>query len=124
MVAVEIRSPIYNEESGQVEWRGLAWIKADGDKVEVFGERMLVHAYDLKVVDVETGKQLSIDRDAEAWARNLPYAFRGGDLVAEVVIDSDPPQEAETPAPQGQLPTIPAAPDQVVSSREATETRC
>ena len=43
---------------------------------------------DIEVVDVDTGQTLTFDADPERWARNLPQAFRSGDLVCRVTADS------------------------------------
>lgn len=110
MVVVEIRSPVYDEESSQIEWRGRALVKADGVDLEIYGEADLLAAEELAVLDLQTGKPLLADDDPEAWARNLPFAYRAGDLVAVVVIDTDPPEVPVEPAPSDDLPSIPAPP--------------
>ncbi len=62
------------------------------------------------MLDLRTGKPLLADDDPEAWTRNLPFAYRAGDLVAVVVIDTDPPEVPVEPAPPDDLPSIPAPP--------------
>lgn len=125
MVAVEIRGPVYDEESGQVEWRVYSVIKADGDGVEVlFGRDMLLDDHDLKVVDCHSGKQLDKDDDPEGWARNLPYAFRAGDLVAVVSFDSEPQPEQNSPEPPQELPTIPSGYPHQAHRDSATAKTC
>jgi hypothetical protein len=46
-----------------------------------------VHYIDLSlpIVEPESGRRLLFHDDPEAWARNLPLAYRGGDIVAELV---------------------------------------
>lgn len=107
MVAVEIRTPFHDEEAGEIVWRGLALVRADGDTLAIYGDRTVVDP-EIPVIDIATGKQLRGTDDPETWARNLPYAFRAGDLVAAVVIDTDQPAPvAQTPQ---DLPKIPAPP--------------
>jgi hypothetical protein len=43
---------------------------------------------DVEVLDVDAGQSLTFDADPERWARNLPQAFRSGDLVCRVTVDS------------------------------------
>ncbi len=125
MVAVEIRGPVYDEESGHVDWRVYSMIKADEDGIEIlFSEDMLLDDHDLKVVDCRTGKQLSKDDDPEGWARNLPYAFRAGDLVAVVSFDSDPQAEQNSPEPPQELPTIPSGDPHQARRDSATAKAC
>lgn len=40
------------------------------------------------MLDIETGQSLAFYADPERWSRNLPRAFRGGDLVCRVTVDS------------------------------------
>ena len=47
------------------------------------------------MLDVESGQTATFDADPERWARNLPNAFRSGDLVCEV-IDDDAASDAST----------------------------
>ena|ERR1700704_3847676 len=107
MVVVEIRSPVYDEESSQIKWPGRTLVKTDGAKIEVYGEADLVAVDELAVRDLKTGKQLLSQDDPELWARNLPSAYRAGDLVAVVVIDTDPPEVPADPGPSDELPNIP-----------------
>lgn len=109
MVVVEIRAPRYDEESGSVVWKPLAFVKADGGDIEIHGETVLLD--DLMVIDIATNKRLGKDDAPEVWARNLPYAFRAGDLVAAVIVDTDPPAVSADPdGPRQDLPIIPAPP--------------
>jgi hypothetical protein len=114
MVVVEICAPIYDEESNQIESRMRALVKAEGEDLEITGDANVLGDQLFAVVDIQTGKQLTSNDDPEAWARNLPYAYRSGDLVARVVIDTDGPKTPTVPASgapsRRDLPTIPAPP--------------
>jgi hypothetical protein len=110
MVVVEIRAPVYDEESSQVEWRLRALVKVDGEQLDITGEPLVVGDDTLTVVDIRTGKLLSRTHEPEAWTRNLPYAYRAGDLVAQVIIDTDPSQAPNEPEPSRDLPNVPAPP--------------
>ncbi|MGA9874256.1 MAG: hypothetical protein WBQ21_00420 [Solirubrobacteraceae bacterium] len=110
MVVVEIRTPVYDEESSQVQWRLRALVKAEDGQVEISGEALILGDESLAVVDIQTGRRLSRTHDPEAWTRNLPHAYRAGDLVAHVVIDTDPPKVPDEPGQPRDLPFIPAPP--------------
>jgi hypothetical protein len=119
MVVVEIRAPVYDEESSQVEWRLRAIVKAEDAHLEISGNPTVLGDDSLTVVDVETGKQLVRSDDPEAWTRNLPHAYRAGDLVAHVVIDTDPPEMSVEPGPPRDLPVV-SAPPPAAHRRAAT----
>lgn len=108
MVVVEIRTPAYDEESRAVAWRSRAIARADGDDLQILGDATLLGDDNLTVVDMATGRQLSRSHDPEGWTRNLPHAYRAGDLVAVVVVDTDPPAPGAEPEPRHKLPVIPA----------------
>jgi hypothetical protein len=42
----------------------------------------------IEVLDVETGRSDTFDADPARWARNLPQAFRSGDLICDVLDDA------------------------------------
>jgi hypothetical protein len=107
MVVVEIRTPIYDEESSEITWRGLALVKADGQSLDIYGDADLVAVDEPGILDLATGKQLLASENPEVWARNLPAAFRAGDFVAVVVLDTDPPEDAHAPVQPDDLPSIP-----------------
>jgi hypothetical protein len=63
-------------------------LRIDGTRVEIEGDPDFAEVRDIEVLDVESGQTVTFDRDPERWARNLPQAFRSGDLVCEVITDS------------------------------------
>jgi hypothetical protein len=113
MVAVEIRTAVYDEENARIEWRALALVRADGKQLTIYGEKAddLIDG-DVRVVSVQSGKPITAADGPEEWARSLPYAYRSGDIVAAVVHD-DAPVRREAPSDHGHLPTIPPVPDLV-----------
>lgn len=111
MVVVVIRSPLYDEESGDQVFRERAKVIATGKKIEIEGERTLVAEGALPVIDISTGKQVHAADDAEAWARNLPHAFRAGDLIAEILCDTSPSTGVKTNAERREPPKIPSPTD-------------
>ena len=118
MVLVEIHSPVYDEEAGSLRLVWRASVKAYGDRLELAGDTHVVADGDLPVLDPLTGRQLTGSDDPENWARNLPYAFRAGDLVASIIRDDNP--VGETPRPNGpprRTPEIPTAPPRVTAGR-------
>jgi hypothetical protein len=108
MVAVEIRTPVYDEESGQITWRGRAIVRANGGDLDIYPDEQVIDK-DLPLLDIATGKQIRGADNPEVWARNLPHAYRAGDLVAVVLIDTDSSEElkqSDSPSP----PSIPVPP--------------
>lgn len=124
MVVVEIRTPIYDEESSHITWQGLALVKADGQDLDIYGDANLVAADEPGVLDLATGKQLLSNEDPEAWARNLPAAYRAGDLVAVVVLDTDPPEDVQSPVQPDDLPNIPIPPQHSQPTQRAGQSVC
>ena len=90
MVVVSIRSPFYDEEAGEQSFRTRVTVIAQGNQFEIQGESSLVADGMLPVIDMSTGHQVTASEDAEAWARNLPHAFRAGDIIAEILADTSP----------------------------------
>jgi len=112
MVLVEIHSPVYDEEAGSARLVWRASVKASGDWLEIAGDGHIVAGGELPVLDPATGQHLSGTDDPERWARNLPYAFRAGDLVVSILRDDTPASEASVPrddAPR-ETPRVPAEP--------------
>lgn len=95
MVEVEIRSPRFSDQSRTVEWDTLARICADGADLKVGGSESAVHM--APVMSVSLGRSVHPREDPEEWTRNLPHAYRGGDVVAVVTRDDDPPAEQHHP---------------------------
>jgi hypothetical protein len=116
VVDVELRSPVFNEETGTVEMRILALVRAEGSDIQLYRPADGPHDctdlidVDMQVVDQATGEIISGRDDAERWARNLPHAFRAGDVIAVVTHDDDPPAVSNTEPPAETLPEIPAPP--------------
>lgn len=106
MVEVQIRRPVPNEESQVIDWEVLAVITADGSTVEIAGDA----AYVLRdvVLSVYTGQRVDPGSNPEEWARNLPFAYRSGDLVAVIRRDDDAPEhEPSNPEAMVDEPAIP-----------------
>lgn len=108
MVVAEVRTPFFNEERGQVDWRLLALVRAQGDELHVEAVSPEVFDVEMAVLDLATGRTLVARDDPEVWTRNLPYAFRAGDIVVNIITDSNPVEAVtEAPVPDEDLPTIP-----------------
>jgi hypothetical protein len=86
MIEIQFRVPerVHNE----LEWHVVATLRIDGTHMELDGDQDFIEVRDIEVLDVETGQSVTFDADPERWARNLPQAFRSGDLVCEVVGES------------------------------------
>ncbi len=117
MVAVEIRTPVYDEESNKVTWHGRAIVRAEGETLDIYGDHEVIDA-GISIVDPQTGRSIRGMEDPEAWARSLPCAYRSGDLIAVVLVDTDPPEHAAPDAArtQREVPTIPAPPRSLVDA--------
>jgi hypothetical protein len=85
---IEIQFSVPNRVDGEVEWQVVASLRVDGTHVQLEGDQDFLEVRDIEVLDVETGQSITFDADPERWARNLPQAFRSGDLVCEIVGDS------------------------------------
>jgi len=110
MVVVEIRSPVVDDESGGVRWIVCAMVHADGDRLE-YSDPNGVLDPEMPVLDVVTRRQVVGSNEPEAWARNLPHAFRAGDMVAAVLTDTDPPEalaKLDEPTAPPRVPEPPA----------------
>jgi len=112
MLEVEIRTPLYDEEAGQVKWRVLALVRADGDDLTIYRQdESEVISTEMPVIDAATGSRVTAAEDPERWVRNLPDAYRSGDLVAIVLTDTDAPAPTERPEDAAtSAPRIPAPP--------------
>jgi hypothetical protein len=114
MVEVEIRMPRHDEEAGAIVWESLALVRADENGMNVYGDTSYVP--DESVIHVVTGKEIDHTSAPEEWARNLPYAYRSGDVVAVVLHDDDPmdlPPAAPCDEPMIPEPEFSAAEDAV-----------
>jgi hypothetical protein len=107
MVDVEIRRPYFDEESRTIEWQHLALVRADSTVISIYGESSCV--LDGPVVDATTGDVVDRATSPERWARNLPDAYRSGDLVALILHDDDPvAAEADGDIDEPTIPDPPA----------------
>ena len=86
MIEIQFRVP--DRIDGEVEWHVVASMRVDGIHLELEGDQDFLEVRDIEVLDVETGQSITFDADPERWARNLPQAFRSGDLVCEIVGES------------------------------------
>lgn len=85
---IEIQFTVPNRNHGDLEWDVVATLRVDGVHLELDGDQDFAEVRDIEVLDVETGQSVTFDADPERWARNLPQAFRSGDLVCRVSFDS------------------------------------
>lgn len=106
MVIAELRAPIYDEEAGEVVWRSRAVVTAQDGELRIMGDAELLGDETMTVIDLASGEKLSREHDPEGWVRNLPGAYRAGDLVALVVADTDPPAFSQGPDEPGKLPAV------------------
>jgi hypothetical protein len=91
---VEITFTAPRRHDGGVEWEVVAVLHIDGTHLEVEGDQDFGEVRDIELLDEDTGQTVTFDGDPERWARNLPQAFRSGDLVCRVTADSAPQASA------------------------------
>jgi hypothetical protein len=80
---IEIRFTAPRRREHALEWERVATVRVDGTRFEIEGDRDFAGIRDIEVLDVASGQSVTFDADPERWARNLPQAFRSGDLVCE-----------------------------------------
>jgi hypothetical protein len=80
---IEIRFTVPRRHGHALEWNPVATICVDGTHFEIDGDQDFADVRDIEVLDVASGQSVTFDADPERWARNLPQAFRSGDLVCE-----------------------------------------
>jgi hypothetical protein len=85
MIEISFSAP--RRQDGELEWERVAVLRVDGTHFEIQGDQAYAEVRDIEVLDVESGQTVTYDADPERWARNLPYAFRSGDLVCHVTGD-------------------------------------
>ena len=106
MVQTEIRAPRVNAETREIEWSALASVRAENGQLDMSGDDSVVQRG--PVVSLALGRSVHPSEEPEEWTRNLPHAYRGGDLVAVVVRDDDPPAVVSGSYPDLVEPDIPA----------------
>jgi hypothetical protein len=93
-VMIEIRFSTPRRRVGELEWDPVAVVRVDGAHFEIEGDQDFAEIRDIEVLDVATGQSVTFDADPDRWARNLPQAFRSGDLICEAFDDSAPSTSA------------------------------
>jgi hypothetical protein len=88
MIEITFTAPRHHD--GAVAWEVVAVLHIDGTHLEVEGDQDFAEVRDIELLDEDTGQTVAFDVDPERWARNLPQAFRSGDLVCHVTGDSAP----------------------------------
>lgn len=92
MIEISFSAP--HHRGGELEWDRVAVLRVDGTHFEVDGDQDFSEVRDIEVLDVDSGQTVTYDVDPERWARNLPNAFRSGDLVCRVIGDDAPDASA------------------------------
>jgi hypothetical protein len=88
MIKVELLTPNYDGDS--VEWKRLALLEAQDDQFTwLAGDESLLDL-GVSVVDLRNQRHLAFKDNPEEWVRWLPTLFRGGDLIVNVIEDTNP----------------------------------
>ena len=118
MVEVEIRTPGYNEETQELEWNAVSLVRAEDGSLTIYGDESAIPQD--SVMNPATGGPVHFNDDPEEWARNLPHAYRAGDLVA-VVLRDDNAATVEEAEPEHHEPEIPEPPAAAVFESDPAE---
>ncbi len=81
---VHVRLARQDWQAGKLALQPLVEYWVDGRDVRIEGKADYI-GLDVPVLDVQSGRRVLFHEDPEAWARNLPNAYRAGDIVAEVL---------------------------------------
>jgi hypothetical protein len=81
---IEITFSVPRRHGGHVEWEVVATLYVEGTQLHIEGDQSFAEVRDIEVLDLDSGQTVTFDADPERWARNLPQAFRSGDLVCRV----------------------------------------
>jgi hypothetical protein len=88
MIRIELLSPTYNGQA--VEWERLAIIEASGSEVKWHeGDETLLDL-NVPVANLRTEQFIRFQDDPEEWVRGLPTLFRAGDVVVNILEDTNP----------------------------------
>ncbi len=86
MIEIQFSTP--HRQQDALEWEVVATLHVDGTTFSVDGDQDFAEVRDITVLDVDSGQTVSFDGDPMRWARNLPQAFRSGDIACRVVSDT------------------------------------
>ena len=81
---IEITFSAARRHGDHVEWEVVATLYVEGTQLHLDGDQSFTEVRDIEVLDLDSGQTVTFDADPERWARNLPQAFRSGDLVCRV----------------------------------------
>jgi hypothetical protein len=87
MVRVDICRPRFG--SHDASWEPIASLSVNGAEIELHDPDHVVDR-ELSVIDPDGGRTIRLEDDPEGWARHLPSTYRGPELLAVVVSDSQP----------------------------------
>lgn len=86
MVRLAFTTEVWETARNAPSPRLMAVIEVEGTDLRVVqGMRNFDAVASISVVDPDSGRQLTLPRDGEAWALLLPSAFRSGDMEVEAV---------------------------------------
>lgn len=94
MVRVELQTPIHEHDTNTVRWEPLVVLTVNGEEHSVDGDASLLD-FELPVVSLRRGEQITFEQDPEEWTRSLVGTYRSGDLLAVVAHDDAPITEDE-----------------------------
>lgn len=88
MIRIELRTPRLDGHA--VQWDRLALIEAEGRELKWYDGDESVLDFDIQVIDLRGQRSLKFEDDPEEWVRGLPTIFRNGDIVINVLEDTNP----------------------------------
>jgi len=88
MIKVELLRPTYDGRT--LLWQRLAVLAAEDDRFTwIEGDPSLLDR-SVPVVDLRNGRRLTFAENPEEWVRGLPTLFRSGDVIVNVLEDTNP----------------------------------
>jgi hypothetical protein len=85
VIRLTYSSPTLYQDPLRYESKILATVILKDGKVQIEGDERYFDI-SVPVVEPETGRQLTYENDGELWAKNLPNAYRAGDINVSVAF--------------------------------------
>ena len=88
MIRIELLSPSLDGHS--VHWERLGILEAEGRDLTWHEGNESLLDFTVPVMDLRGQRSLHFEEDQEEWVRSLWTIFRGGDIVINVIEDTNP----------------------------------
>jgi hypothetical protein len=103
VIRIELLNPSYNGKT--VEWERLAIIEATGREVTWHEGSESLLDMSAPLANLRTREFIKFEDDPEEWVRGLPTMLRSGDVVVNVLEDTNPlPADMDDDPDDGDAP--------------------